>query len=101
MEYGSESTGAGLTISIGSDKKSVFFKRKTFPIPNTIINESQGNQVFADLLPNLINVIENPGMLIIDEFGNSLHNKLAEKSSASLWRMLLIRNFLSLHITQT
>ena len=79
MEYGSESTGAGLTISIGSDKKSVFFKRKTFPIPNTIINESQGNQVFADLLPNLINVIENPGMLIIDEFGNSLHNKLAEK----------------------
>lgn len=79
VEYGSESTGAGLTISIGSDKKSVFFKRKTFPIPNTIINESQGNQVFADLLPNLINVIENPGMLIIDEFGNSLHNKLAEK----------------------
>ena len=41
--------------------------------------ESQGNQVFADLLPHLIRVIENAGMLIIDEFGNSLHNKLAEK----------------------
>lgn len=41
--------------------------------------ESQRNQVFADLLPHLIRVIENAGMLIIDEFGNSLHNKLAEK----------------------
>lgn len=79
VEYGSESEGEGLRISIGSDKKAVFLKRKSFPIPNVIVNESQGNQVFADLLPNLISVIENPGMLIIDEFGNSLHNKLAEK----------------------
>jgi hypothetical protein len=79
IEYGSESEGVGLKIVIGSDKKAVFLKRKSFPIPNVIANESQGNQVFADLLPNLINVIEKPGMLIIDEFGNSLHNKLAEK----------------------
>lgn len=79
VEYGSESEGAGLKISIGSDKKAVFLKRKSFPIPNIIVNESQGNQVFADLLPNLISVIENSGMLIIDEFGNSIHNKLAEK----------------------
>ena len=35
--------------------------------------------MFADMLPNLISVLENPGMLIFDEFGNSLHNKLAEK----------------------
>ena len=50
--------------------------------------ESQGNQVFADLLPHLIRVIENAGMLIIDEFGMPgfhapspfvCHNKLAEK----------------------
>jgi hypothetical protein len=27
----------------------------------------------------LISVIESPGMLVIDEFGNSLHNKLSEK----------------------
>ena len=51
--------------------------------PETLLygnnGESQGNQVFADLLPHLIRVIENAGMLIIDEFGNSLHNKLAEK----------------------
>ncbi|MDO4522085.1 MAG: ATP-binding protein [Eubacteriales bacterium] len=79
VEYGSECEGAGLKVVIGEDKKAVFFKRKSFPIPNIIINESQGNQVFADLLPNLISIIEKPGMLIIDEFGNSLHNKLAEK----------------------
>lgn len=59
--------------------KKVFFKRRSFPIPNIIVNESQGNQVFADLLPNLIRVIEGSGMLIMDEFGNSLHNRLAEK----------------------
>ncbi|MBQ0042087.1 MAG: AAA family ATPase [Lachnospiraceae bacterium] len=79
MEYGSESEGAGLKITIGSDQKAVFLKRRNFPIPNIIVNESQGNQVFADLLPNIIRVIENAGMLIIDEFGNSLHNRLAEK----------------------
>lgn len=79
VEYGSESEGAGLKIVVGSEKKAIFLKRRSYPIPNIIINESQGNQVFADLLPNLIRVIENSGMLIIDEFGNSLHNKLSEK----------------------
>lgn len=79
VEYGSESEGAGLKIVVGSEKKAVFLKRRSYPIPNIIINESQGNQVFADLLPNLIRVIENSGMLIIDEFGNSLHNNLSEK----------------------
>ncbi|WP_448781298.1 AAA family ATPase [Blautia sp.] len=79
MEYGSESEGAGLKLTLGADNKMVFLKRKSFPFPNVLINESQGNQVFADLLPHLIRVIENAGMLIVDEFGNSFHNKLSEK----------------------
>ena len=79
VEYGYESKGEGMTLSVGTERKTVFFKRKSFPVPSILINESQGNQVFANMLPNLIGVIENPGMLIIDEFGNSLHNKLAEK----------------------
>lgn len=60
--------------------------------------ESQGNQVFADLLPHLIRVIENVGMLIIDEFGNSIHNKLAEKiieffmENVALLQIMLKRN---------
>ena len=79
VEYDSESVGAGMKVSVGSGDKVVFLKRKDYPVPNIIYNESQGNQVFTNLLPNLIQVIEAPGMLIIDEFGNSLHNKLAEK----------------------
>ncbi|MDY2762801.1 MAG: ATP-binding protein [Faecalimonas umbilicata] len=79
LEYGSESTGEGARISVGSDEKIVFFKRKSFPFPSIFYDESQGNQVFADMLPNLIKTIEKPGMFIFDEFGNSLHNKLAEK----------------------
>ena len=79
IEYASESTGEGLTVSVGSNKKIVFFKRKSFPIPNDFYGESQGNQVFVDMLPNLISVIEKPGMLVFDEFGNSLHNRLSEK----------------------
>ena len=60
--------------------------------------ESQGNQVFADLLPHLLRIIENAGMLIIDEFGNSLHNKLAEKiieffmENVALLQIMLKRN---------
>ena len=79
VEFGNHSEGQGLKIEMGSDQKSLFFKRNSFPIPNIFYSESQGNQVFADMLPSLINIIENPGMLIIDEFGNSFHNKLSEK----------------------
>lgn len=78
VEYGSKSEGCGETIDFG-DQKSLFFKRKSFPFPVPDLVESQGNRVFISLLPNLINVIEKPGMLVIDEFGNSMHNALAEK----------------------
>ena len=82
-EYGSESTGARIQLRIGSnggkEQKVLFLKRNGYPCPFDIYHESQGNQVFIDLLPNLIRVIEKPGMLAIDEFGNSLHDDLEEK----------------------
>lgn len=82
-EYASESRGMGIRVAVGSDggkeRKVLFLKRKGHPFPCDIYRESQGNQVFIDLLPNLIDVIEKPGMLIVDEFGNSLHNELAEE----------------------
>lgn len=80
LEYGSESEGEGVKVSVGSDEKIVFFKRNSFPFPSVFFDESQGNQVFADMLPSLIGIIEKPGMLVFDEFGNGLHNKLAEKT---------------------
>lgn len=84
IEYGSKSEGEGLVLTvnqapINQDNKVIFFKRRSYPIPTLFFAESRGNQVFADLLPNLIDVIEKPGMLVYDEFGNSLHNRLAEK----------------------
>lgn len=78
VEYGSKSEGCGGKMDFG-DKKSLFYKRKSFPIPVPELLESQGNRVFISLLPHLIDVIEKPGMLVIDEFGNSMHNALAEK----------------------
>ena len=50
------------------------------------------------MLPHLIRIIENAGMLIIDEFGNSIHNKLAEKiieffmENVALLQIMLKRN---------
>ena len=79
IEYGSSSVGEGLRVEIGSNNKSIFLKRKSFPIPSIFYNESQGNQVFSDMLPDLIRIIEKPGMLVFDEFGNSLHNRLTER----------------------
>ena len=73
------SFGEGLQIRLGSGQKSIFFKRNSFPMPFAFFTESQGNQVFSDMLPQIINVIEQPGMIVIDEFGNSLHNRLSEK----------------------
>lgn len=79
VEYGEESYGEGVNIRMASGHKSIFFKRNSFQIPCSFYKESQGNQVFIDMLPQIISVIEQPGMLVIDEFGNSLHNRLAEK----------------------
>ena len=81
LEYGkfSQSMVEGIHYAVGSPQKRIFFKRNNFPVPVLFRQETQGNQVFADLLPQLIQVIEQPGMLVIDEFGNSLHNRLAER----------------------
>lgn len=79
LEYTHESNGEGISVR-SPDKKIVIFKRNNFPVPVHLSMESQGNLTFACLLPHLIDVIEKPGMIVIDEFGNSMHNELAEKT---------------------
>lgn len=79
LEYTHESVGEGVKFR-SPDKKIVVFKRNKFPIPMPLGMESQGNLTFTCLLPHIIDTIEKPGMIIIDEFGNSLHNYLAEKT---------------------
>lgn len=84
LEYGSESKGMGIwlrtaTLPNGQERKVLFFKRREFPVPFTFSRESLGNQVFIGLLSHLIGCIEKPGIVLIDEYGNSLHNRLEEK----------------------
>lgn len=84
LEYGSRSEGAGVAAQTGTgmdgqERKVLFLKRNDYPVPFDIYRESNGNQVFIDMLPRLIRTIEKPGILIIDEFGNGMHNMLAEK----------------------
>ena len=79
LEYTHESIGEGVRFR-SPDKKIVVYKRNNFPVPIHLSMESQGNLTFTCLLPHIIDVIEKPGMIVIDEFGNSLHNELAEKT---------------------
>lgn len=76
-EYGNKSSGEGATLNFGDEKRAII-KRNSFQFPIPIQLESQGNKVFLDILACLIPVIEEPGIIIVDEFGNSLHNNLAE-----------------------
>lgn len=38
--------------------------------------ESYGNQVLLSILPSLLTIVKNGGILAIDEFSSGLHNKL-------------------------
>ena len=77
VEYTNESVGEGVRIQ-SPEKKIVIFRRKSFPFPLLQYKESQGNLTFASIAPYIVNAIEHSCMVVIDEFGNSLHNKLAE-----------------------
>lgn len=84
LEYNSHSEGMGVKVRTGTgldgqEQKVLFLKRKDYPVPVAIYQESNGNRAFVGMLPSLIRSIESPSMLVIDEFGNSMHNMLAEK----------------------
>ena len=53
--------------------------------------ESYGNQVLIELLPYFMKIKQTGGMLLIDEFGGGLHNKLRE----------LLINYLFKHLNNT
>lgn len=75
----------GNHYKIESEEKMIFFRRKSLndPIPMSI--ESLGNKNLLKLLPLYLEIIEEGGMLIIDEFSSGFHNDLEE---------LLVRHFM-------
>ncbi|WP_195231577.1 AAA family ATPase [Coprococcus comes] len=69
----------GLRFELDENEgKMVFFERQGIETPLPIFMESTGNQTLINILPAILSVVENGGMLLIDEFSSGLHNKLEE-----------------------
>ena len=83
IEYDTDS--AGPTVSLNTDEKIIYFKRKGINEPIPDVFESTGNQNLIRLLPAFFYIINNGGMLLLDEFSSGFHNDLEE---------LLIRYFM-------
>lgn len=78
IEYEHSSKGGRVQMVVGTDdnEKGIFFKRKGINVPVPFAEESLGNQNLLRMLPAFLNIIENGGMLLIDEFSSGFHNEL-------------------------
>ena len=78
IEYDHSSKGGRVHFVVGNDdsEKSIFFKRKGIEVPIPFAEESLGNQNLLQILPAFLHVIQNRGMLLIDEFSSGFHNEL-------------------------
>ena len=78
IEYDHSSKGGKVRFIVGEDdsEKGIFFKRKGIEVPIPFAEESLGNQNLLRILPAFLNVIQNGGMLLIDEFSSGFHNEL-------------------------
>ena len=78
IEYERNNKGGHINIATGSDDngKGIFFKRKSINVPVPFSEESLGNQNLLRMLPAFLSVIENGGMLLVDEFSSGFHNEL-------------------------
>ena len=78
IEYDHSSKGGKVRFVVGEDdsEKGIFFKRKGIEVPIPFAEESLGNQNLLSILPAFLNVIQNGGMLLIDEFSSGFHNEL-------------------------
>lgn len=78
IEYDHSSKGGKVRFVVGEDdsEKDIFFKRKGIEVPVPFAEESLGNQNLLRILPAFLNVIQNGGMLLIDEFSSGFHNEL-------------------------
>lgn len=77
VEYAKKSSGNLISIE-GQENKSIFFKRNDVKEPIPYEFESLGNRNLLNMLPSFFKVINNDGMLIIDEFSSAFHNDLEE-----------------------
>ena len=87
IEYEHSSQGGSVRLVVGDNdsEKGIFFKRKGIEVPIPFAEESLGNQNLLRLLPSFLSVIENGGIILIDEFSSGFHNELED---------LLVRYFM-------
>lgn len=78
MEYSKEFSNGKIKLKTGDDKKTIFFKRDDIDTVIPYEEESSGNQFLLNILPAFLSIIKKPGILLVDGFSNSLHNKLEE-----------------------
>lgn len=78
VDYANEGKGDQFTIKSGNDEEIVFFRRKGINVPIPFMEESLGNRTLLDMLPSFLRVIENNGILLVDEFSSGFHNELEE-----------------------
>ncbi len=76
IEYENEAKGNHFDIS--AEEKLVMFRRDSLNDPIPFMMESLGNQLTLKLLPVIFMVMDNGGMLAIDEFSSGFHNQLEE-----------------------
>jgi hypothetical protein len=78
VDYTNEGKGDKFTIKSGNDEEMVFFRRKGINVPIPFMEESLGNRTLLNMLPSFLRVLENNGILLIDEFSSGFHNELEE-----------------------
>ena len=78
IEYDHSSKGGKVQFVVGEDdsEKDIFFKRKGIEVAIPFAEEPLGNQNLLRILPAFLNVIQNGGMLLIDDFSSGFHNEL-------------------------
>ena len=78
IEYDHSSKGGKVQFVVGEDdsEKDIFFKRKGIEVAIPFAEEPLGNQNLLRILPAFLNVIQNGGMFLIDEFSSGFHNEL-------------------------
>ena len=74
VEYSKNCSGKNIVYI--NDENSIFIRRKRIDEPFPLDYESEGTGNLLSLLPSFLHVIENNGMLIIDEFSSAFHNFL-------------------------
>lgn len=75
VDFAHEGKGKHTTIVIGKniEEKEIFFKRSDIQEPIPFNEESLGNQNLVRMLPAFFEVLNKPGLLIIDEFSSGFH----------------------------